>query len=959
MKKKIGFTLFGLLVVVLAAAIVLPIIYKDKIKAIALKAVNEKLNAQISFGDISVSLFRDFPHFSMSVEDFMVIGVDTFALDTLARVGDFSFSMNIMPIIRGEDLNIRKIRIADAKIHVRVLASGQANYDIMKPDTAAVVAEDTTTSDFRFAIQSYSLKNVDVIYDDRFYAQKAVLLGINHEGSGDFTLDDFVLKTKTEIQSVSYTYAGMTFISQATAKLEVPIAINMPAFSFTFTDNDLYLNELNLKLSGVFAMPADDMVMDMKFNTPQSDFKALLSVVPGMFDEYFKDIQTKGKFVFDGMLKGTYNDNSMPAFNFVLGVDKGYFQYPSLPAAVNDIMMDLKITNATGDLDATIVDLKQFGMDMAGNPIDFRLYTTKPISDPTINAALNASIDFDKVKRFIPGDMVKDLTGKFSAAVTANGRVNAIEQQKYNDITVSGEMMLEQFFVSSTDFQDGVKIERMAMAFSPQFVALRDFNAKMGTSDIRASGRIDNLLSYYFGEEKLKGSFNVNSNLLNLNELMGDATETTADSPATESASLTVIEIPNTVDFKLNANFKKVLYDNMEITNLQGNLYVRDQKLGFDEVGLNLLGGSIQTSGSYNTQNIKKPAVAFNIGMQDFDVKETFSTFVTMQKIAPIGQYTSGRFSTGFELNGFLLQDMTPDLNSLQGGGLMKIPNATISGFKPLEKAADMLRMNNLKSLSLKNVNLSFEFDNGRVYVQPFEIEQHGIKMIVSGSNGFDLSIDYTLQMEVPRELLGPANTLVNGLLSKAAEKGVNVNVNKTVGVKVRMTGLVNDPKVDVSLASMTDGAGDDLKQQALDELERRKKELEDKARAEAEKAKAELEKQRQEAEARAKAELDKKKQEARAEADKILADAQVQANRIKTEGKNAADVIRREGEANANKLIAEAGSNPVKKAAAEKAAQGIRKQANVKAAQLEQEANQRADNLMAEARRKADEKLK
>jgi cell division septum initiation protein DivIVA len=289
----------------------------------------------------------------------------------------------------------------------------------------------------------------------------------------------------------------------------------------------------------------------------------------------------------------------------------------------------------------------------------------------------------------------------------------------------------------------------------------------------------------------------------------------------------------------------------------------------------------------------------------------------------------------------------------------MKIPNATISGFKPLEKAADMLKMNNLKSLSLKNVNLSFEFDNGRVYVQPFEIEQHGIKMTVSGSNGFDLSIDYLIQMDVPRELLGPANTMVNGLLSKAAEKGVNVNVSKTVGVKVRMTGQVNDPKVDVSLASMTDGAGDDLKQQALDELERRKKELEDKARAEAEKAKAELERQRQEAEARAKAELDKKKQQAKAEADKILADAQVQANRIKAEAKNAADLIRKEGDANANKLVAEAGSNPIKKAAAEKAAQGIRKQANDKAAQLEQEANQRADNLMAEARRKADEKLK
>lgn len=958
MKKKLILISGGLLLVLFVAAVVVPLVYKDKIKAMALEAVNEQLNAQISFGDISLSLIRDFPNLRMGVSDFQIIGVDSFALDTLAKVGNFAFSMNLMPILKGEDINIRKISVEDAQFHIRVLPSGLANYDIVKTDTTVTEEVDTSTTAFRFAIQAYTFKNVDVVYDDRFYAQKVVLKGIDHQGKGDFTQDDFVLNTVTSIAEVSYAYAGVPYISKAKAKLDVPIAINMPAFSFTFTDNRFQLNDLVVKMAGMVAMPHDDIDMDLRFSTPQSDFKALLSVVPGMYNSYFKDVQTKGNFKFAGALKGTYNDQQMPAFNFDLGVDNGFFQYPDLPEAVRALALDLKINNPNGDLDATVVDLKQFSMDLGGNPFSFSLYTTHPISDPTITANLQAAIDFANVKRFIPGDLVKDLRGKFSAKVAAAGKVNAIEQQRYKDIKLEGEMALADFYVSNADFPDGIKISRMEMGFSPQFVALKDFSARFGSSDLRANGRIDNLLAFYFDEDKLKGSFNVGANLLNLNELMGDEATATPDTPATASAALSVIEIPASIDFNLNARIQKILYDNMEINNLQGNLSMRDQQLGFNDVNMQLLGGSIQTNGKYATQNPKRPQLAFSLGMQDFDVKETFGTFVTMQKIAPIGQYTSGRFSTGFQLNGVLLQDMTPDLNSLAGGGLLKIPNATIAGFKPLEKAAELLKMEHLKTLKANNVNLTFEFENGRVYVQPFEIVSNGIKMTISGSNSFDMQIDYNLLMQVPREMLGGANSAINGLLSQAAAKGVNVNLQKTVDVKVKITGLVNDPQVTFSLLDPTGGAGADLKQQALDELDKRKKELEDRAKAEAEKARLALEKQRKEAEERAKAELERKKAQAREEADKILVNAQQQADRIKAEAKAAAQRIRNEGDAAANKLIAEAGSNPLKKVAAEKTAEGIRKEANNKTNQLEAEAARRADALMEEARKKAAEKL-
>jgi len=959
MLKKTLYGIVVFLVLLLVAAVVLPIIYKDKIKALALEEINKTLNATVEVGDISLSLFRNFPNFSFGLQDFTVINHAPFEGDTLAKIDDFRFELDILSVLRGEDLEIQSISINGADIVLRMLADESVNWDIMlTEEPAAEEVPDTAQSDFQFAIKKYSLKNVNLIYDDAYFKQKAVIRGLQHVGSGDFTLDDFVLKTLTEIESLDYTYAGVKYLSKAKGKFDVPIAINMPAFSFTFTDNDLYLNELNLKFAGVVAMPADDISMDLTFSSPQSDFLALLSVVPGVFNAHFKDIETRGKFIFAGRMKGIYNDTSMPAFDFKLGVDNGFFQYPDLPAAVKDIAMDLHISNPTGDLDATVVDLKSLQLDLGSNPFSLRLKTSNPLSDPAIDAAFAGSINLAEVKNWYPVEEVKALKGVFNGDVEAKGRMSAIEQKRFNDFKLVGEMSLNDFYTEYEGIEQGIEIKESNLVFSPQFVRLSKLVLGIGTSDLSVNGSIDNLVQYYFDQDVLKGSFNIQSNLLNMNELLGTASEDTGpDEPASENSVLAVVEIPANIDFALNANIKKLLYDNMEITKMQGAMVLRDQAIGFRDVNMGLLGGAVQLAGTYSSKDLKKPSVKFNLGLQGFGLQETFNTFNTMEVIAPIGAYAKGQFSTGMGVEGILLQDMTPDLNTLAGGGFMKIPDAVLSGYKPLDKLAEALQMNQLKQLALKNVNLSFEFEKGRVYVQPFDVMVEDIKMTIYGSNGFDQSIDYSINMKVPRQMLGGADKLMQDLGKQAATRGLNLQLSPTIDVKVKMTGSVTDPKIAVDLADMTDGAAANLKQQAEEELARRKKELEDKAKEEAERLKRELENKKREAELRGQAEIERQRQRAQQEADKILAEAKVQSDRLRAEGKRAAQLIRAEADEAAKKLVREA-KNPLQKVAAEKAGDALRKEANTRADKVEQEANAKADQLLKEAQQRANKLL-
>ena len=103
--------LAGLLILLLTAAFALPIIYKDDIVAKVKSTVNESVNAKVSFGDFSLSFFKSFPHLTFSMEDVMVIGIDSFSNDTLANIKELNTVVDIMSIIQGDQIKINSINL--------------------------------------------------------------------------------------------------------------------------------------------------------------------------------------------------------------------------------------------------------------------------------------------------------------------------------------------------------------------------------------------------------------------------------------------------------------------------------------------------------------------------------------------------------------------------------------------------------------------------------------------------------------------------------------------------------------------------------------------------------------------------------------------------------------------------------------------------------------------------------
>ena len=805
--KKILIPAFIILVLLLASALCLPYIFKDKILAKVKSTINENVNANINFKDLDLTVIRSFPKLGIQLHSLTVVGVDSFATDTLANIAELNMNLNLMSVIKGETYQIHSIDLNDPKIYAKVLKSGKANWDIAKADSSTSAA-DTAQRSFKMALQKYSISNGSIIYDDASLGVFMQLDSLTHTGTGDFTQDLFTLETRSDIEKLTVKYGGIPYLNKAKLSANLPLQMDLKQMKFSLAENQIKLNELLLSFVGSLAMPNDrDMVLDFKFNAQQSDLKNFLSLIPAIYSSSFKDLRASGKFAFDGTAKGIYNDTSLPAFNLNFVIENGKIKYPSLPSSINNINVKALISNPDGVIDHTQVNIPAFHMEFANVPLDGRLLVRTPESDPFVDMALKGKLDLRQLTAIFP---MKDmsLSGIVDTDVKAKGNKSSIDKGRYQGFKVSGYMIASNFDYSGASVPLPVRISAAKMTFNPSNITLEDLSAKLGKSDFKARGTIDNYLKFVMEKNaKLQGSFNVNSGLMDVNELMGPA-EPVAKTQK-DTSSLTIIEVPANIDLKLAVNANRVLYDNYDIQNANGTLLVRNQTVHFKDMALSMLDGKVTMNGSYATTNPKKPKVAIDFGIEKMSIQKAFETFNTVKMLAPVAKYTQGSFSTTLNFDSELDNKMMPVYSSINASGLTNIIQAIVQGFEPLNKLSTALKTERLKKLELNNVLAKFKIEQGKLNIAPFNIKKGDFLMNVQGSNGLDQTINYVLGMDVPRSYLGTkATETTNALIAKFNSKaGTAVDLGETVKVNALVGGTVLKPTIKISMAETKDAA--------------------------------------------------------------------------------------------------------------------------------------------------------
>ena len=409
--KKTGIILASLLGVLLLVAWIVPMFFRDKIVTRLQQELTNRVNARITFRPekVSLSLLRHFPNLTLHTDSLSIVGRTPFAGDTLLSTRAFEVKVNLLSALSGDKLKLNGVYLDQPRVLVKILRDGRANYDIYKAvESNEPEKADTSQTAFTLDIDEWEIKDGLIRYDDRSLPMTVRLEAVDHTGSGSLSAEvaDLVLKTKAE--RITLTYDGMEYLSDKKLDADMKLRADLEKSVYTFADNRIRVNELPLELNGSIATstsaPADtSMRFDLTYRSPDSDFKNLLSLVPGMYSERFQDIDADGTVRFDGTVKGVYNAKQIPAFLLNLVVNDGRFKYPDLASAVEHIALDLTVSNATDRLDNTVINLKKLVADLGRNPIRGRALV-QGLTRSNVDADLTAKLNLEELTQLFPID---------------------------------------------------------------------------------------------------------------------------------------------------------------------------------------------------------------------------------------------------------------------------------------------------------------------------------------------------------------------------------------------------------------------------------------------------------------------------------------------------------------------------------------------------------------------------
>jgi hypothetical protein len=942
--KKFLIISVSILLLVLGALVVVPLFFKDEVKSAIDEQLAKTIDAEVIFDidNFSLSIFPNFPNMTAGINKLGVIGRNDFAGEVLFAAEEFAVEINLGKLIFNDEMSIKSIFLDQPQIFIKVLPSGQANYDIViesEDEPPLQQVDENTPENFNISIDHWEIRQGKVVYEDATIPMVVRLSGLDHSGSGDFSLSLFDLTTNTTAMIEAVSYDNITYLADKKATIDMTLNMDLDAMRFTFAENIVRVNDFGFGFDGWLAMPEDDINMQLSFNASNNSFKSFISLIPAIYANDFDELETSGRFSFSGTATGTYNDSEVPAFNIDLAVEDGMFHYPDLPESVSNVQLKMSVANPDGIIENTRIDVSNLHIDFGPNPVDASLQIEN-LRDYPVKGRLEAEIDLKNITEIFPVEglamagvlkanlnangvydstraimpkikgrfelsdgqliyaelpapladiyleaeiengtglmkdfrfaikrfaaslegspiMVKlavedlddyqwqadfrgdlnfdkllpiidkmyplpgtDLTGNIKANLVSSGRMSDLEAGRYDKLATSGSVVFDNFYyVDTALLPQGLKVNSGRLRFGPAQAVVNAVKMEVGQSDFEFSGTLENYLNYALKDNALlTGSLSVDSKFIDLNEWLD--TENLADqqdeieSSDAKGSDSGVIEVPANIDFTLMADLDKILYQNTTLANAKGTIIIKDGILNLNNLRTNMLGGEVIFTGNYNTRNLDKPSFNMDLKVTEISIQESYKALTTVKVLAPVARHIAGNLTTSFNLRGVLKDDMMPDLATLTGGGLLKVAQAILNNPKLVQGLTQFTadRAGADSKLTFKDILMTATIKDGKMAVEPFDVQIMGYETNINGYTGLDGSLDYNIQMDIPAGEIGGQ---VNSLLSSFT--GDN-NPDDKIKVKFNLGGTYDNPKIKLLGAGGSD-VREQVKQEAIEQV--------------------------------------------------------------------------------------------------------------------------------------------
>lgn len=846
-----------------------------KIEQLARAQVESTVDADVRWGAVNTSLSA-LPQLGLTVNDLVVTGRGPFAGVELVRIDQVTLAVDAWSALTSSTARVRGLDLRGAAVTLLVDREGRANWDIVKDDGSPASDE----PGLALVLDHLGLTDFDLDYTDRQGRMAVGVHDLELDGSAAWSGVVAGIRGHATIGDLDLRMGRTRYLVDTRWVSDADLAYDTATGGLTFTRTSTTINDFPVALDGSLVPAGEGWSADVRFSSPASELGPLLSLVPRAYAGSMQGVKASGTTSFVGSAKGKYEGDTWPTFDVALVVKDGAFSYPGLPSEVKDLALETRVTHEEGPSASVALDLDQFRLSTGGAPFEASGSVKRMFGDPLVDLTANGRLDLGALSTALPVPEGTEVpAGVLDVDFAVAGARSDFEAPNPERVKARGHLRGRGVRLVTDASPLPITIQDLDLALTPSTATLSTLKTTFGESDLSVTGGLDNLVGYALGGDVLTGALALTSRKLDLRPFQGRDTE----EGTTDDEGL-LVAVPTDLDLTVTTDLRKVTTRKVQLEDVSGTLTVARGVARMQDLQASMLGGRAVISGRYAAPTAEQADVDLSVDAVSFDVGETVSSFVTLERIAPVLKQLSGQFDTGFALRTKLAKDGTPELSITRSAGhVAPTGKARVQSLDGAEKKLGPLGgakdggKSGFGSIELGGDALQYLLQEGTLNLSPFEVKLGGMPATLRGTSSVaDRTLDFTFTAKVP---LGALGELAGGVKGAKGDQDV----------VVRLKGPWGDPKVTVKLA------GDDP--------------------------------------------IDAAKGAASAA-------LQAQADQLLDEARRAADALVAEADARAKRLIQQAG-DPASKLAAEVAAKELRKKARSAADALLDEARRKADALL------------
>ncbi|MFC6099988.1 AsmA family protein [Olivibacter domesticus] len=448
--RRVLIVLVIILVLILASiAVVINFVFTpEKITPVALRMINQQLDARVFCDKVELTFFSSFPHFGARLNNGYVLSKNN--KDTLAAFNDFRGSVNLTKFLLSKEVDIEKISVLKPRLYVVVDPQGKVNYDILKKETS--INEDTLTGNPEIKsihVKSLLIKDATFHYLDLGTKLDFRIPSLNLKLGFRDDDDNLLLKLYVESKQLAITKGGHGLIKQLHSVLETEMKLDKKKRILNFEDGKLKLNDIDFRLDGQFAelkpQKAVDVVLEATMRVPS--LANLWKMLP---KRYLKteDVDVGGKVYLVLSSKGIYGGGKTPISRAQLKIHGGSLRYKRFPGRINQLeadvetLLDFNQSNRS-ELRINKIILNGTGISVLGSGLVRNLLTK-----PEIAPHIQAKVDLTKVGNTFP--IAEGIQMGGTAALDLNGKItyDANAGFDYRDLLLYGNCKMDNLKVN-------------------------------------------------------------------------------------------------------------------------------------------------------------------------------------------------------------------------------------------------------------------------------------------------------------------------------------------------------------------------------------------------------------------------------------------------------------------------------------------------------------------------------